>query len=59
MFVVFSAMLVILALAVLVAAYVAYPRRGADLPAFPWVGTALERGVDALPTLRERSSQLH
>ena len=56
---VFLTMLVILGLALLVAAYVAFPRRGADLPALPWVGSALGRGVDALPTLRdERSHQL-
>jgi len=49
-------MLVILAVAGLVAAYVAYPRRGQDVPGVPWVGDALERGVDALPTLaRERA----
>ena len=49
-------MLVILAVAGLVAAYVAYPRRGHDVPGVPWVGEVLERGVEALPTLaRERS----
>jgi hypothetical protein len=57
---VFLTMLVIIGLALLVAAYVAFPRRGADVPAVPWVGSALERGVGALPTLRdERSHQLH
>ncbi len=64
MFWVLSTMLLILVLALLVAAYVAYPRRGEDLPAVPWVGDALSRGVDALPTLRdelreERFHQLH
>ena len=59
MFWVFLTMLVIIVLALLVAAYVAFPRRGADLPALPWVGSALERGVEALPTLRdERHHQL-
>ena len=59
MFWVLLTMVAILALAVLVAAYVAFPRRGADLPAVPWVGGALQRGVDALPTLdNQRSSQL-
>ena len=49
-------MLVILAVAGLVAAYVAYPRRGQDVPGAPWVGDVLERGVDALPILeRERT----
>ncbi len=51
-----SSMLVILTLAGLVAAYVAYPRRGHGVPGVPWVGEALERGVEALPTLsRERA----
>ncbi len=49
------AMFMILLLAGLVAAYVAYPRRGADVPALPWVGAALERGVEALPTLHNQS----
>lgn len=49
----------ILAVAALVAVYVAFPRRGAELPALPWVGDALQRGVDALPTLdNRRPSQL-
>lgn len=46
-------MLLILALAGLVATYVAYPRRGEEVPAVPWVGQALQRGVDALPTLSD------
>jgi hypothetical protein len=50
-------MFAILVLAALVAAYVAYPRRGAELPAIPWVGDALVRGVDALPTLDNRPHQ--
>jgi hypothetical protein len=44
-------MLVILVAAALVAAYVAYPHRGQDVPGPPWVGDMLERGVAALPTL--------
>jgi hypothetical protein len=44
-------MLVVLLLAALVAVYVAFPRRGAEVPAAPWVGDALRRGVAALPTL--------
>lgn len=49
-------MLVILAAAGLVAAYVAYPSRGQDVPGVPWVGDLLERGVDALPTLDNQRS---
>jgi hypothetical protein len=52
------AMFAIVVLALLVAAYVAYPRRGAELPAVPWVGGALRRVVDGLPTVRDHSHQL-
>jgi hypothetical protein len=45
------AMLVILAVAVLVVVYVAYPHRGEEMPNAPWVGEALKRTVDAVPTL--------
>jgi hypothetical protein len=34
-----------------VTAYVAFPRRGVDLPVVPALGHALERGVENLPTL--------
>ncbi|QIK66993.1 hypothetical protein G7072_12155 [Nocardioides sp. HDW12B] len=46
-----SMMLVALLLAGAVTAYVAYPRRGRRLPLAPALGTALERGVQHLPTL--------
>lgn len=51
------AMLVILALAGLVVLYVAYPHRGEDVPNAPWVGDALRKGVDALPTLDNQREQ--
>ncbi|HET6560565.1 MAG TPA: hypothetical protein VFG72_01710 [Marmoricola sp.] len=44
-------MLSILVLAGVVATYVAFPRRGAATPAVPWLGGALDRAVEALPTL--------
>ncbi len=59
MFWIVASMVVILLLAGLVTAYVAFPRRGHDVPGAPWVGQALERGVESLPTLarqREGSS---
>ena len=49
-----TAMVAILVLAGLVATYVAFPRRGADTPAVPWVGDVLQRGVAALPTLHNQ-----
>ena len=51
------AMLVILALAGLVVLYVAYPHRGEEVPNAPWVGDALRKGVDALPTLDNQREQ--
>ena len=45
------AMLVILAVACLVVVYVAYPHRGEEMPNAPWVGEALRKTVDAVPTL--------
>ena len=45
------AMLAILAIAGAVVLYVAYPHRGEEVPHTPWVGEAMRKGVDALPTL--------
>ena len=44
---------VILLIAAVVATYVAYPHRGERLPARPWLGDAMRKGVDALPVLDE------
>ncbi|WP_067440599.1 hypothetical protein [Nocardioides jensenii] len=49
-------MLVILVLAAAVVLYVAFPHRGEDLPAVPWVGTALRKSVDAMPSLSEEDA---
>jgi hypothetical protein len=40
-------------LAALVVLYVAFPHRGEDVPAVPWVGDAMKKGVEALPTIDE------
>ena len=45
------AMLVILVLAGLVVLYVAFPHRGEEMPAAPWLGDALRKGVESAPTL--------
>jgi hypothetical protein len=50
-------MLTILVLAGAVATYVAFPRRGAVTPALPWVGDALDRAVEALPTLHNAGAR--
>jgi hypothetical protein len=45
------AMLVILVLAGLVVLYVAFPHRGEEIPAAPWLGDVMRKGVDSAPTL--------
>ena len=47
------AMIVILVISALVVTYVAFPHRGEDVPGAPWLGEAMTRGVEALPTLEE------
>jgi len=47
-------MLVILAIAAVIALYVAFPHRGEDVPRAPWLGRVLRRGVESLPTLEIR-----
>lgn len=51
------AMLVILALAGLVLVYAAFPHRGEQVPAVPWLGEAMERASDALPVLEAEPEQ--
>ena len=41
------AMLVILVLAGLVVTYAAYPHRGEEVPAAPWLGDAMTRAAEA------------
>jgi hypothetical protein len=45
------AMLLILLVAAAVVVYVAYPHRGEEVPHAPWLGEAMKKGVEALPTL--------
>ena len=44
-------MLAILVLAVLVVTFVAFPHRGEEVPAAPWLGEAMTKAVDAFPTI--------
>jgi hypothetical protein len=44
-------MLVILAVCGLVLMYVAFPSRGEELPAVPWLGDAMAKAAEAVPTL--------
>ena len=44
-------MVVIVLVAAVVAAYVAFPHRGEDLPGAPWLGRLMRRGARSLPTV--------
>lgn len=59
MFWMLSTMLVILALAGLVATYVAFPHRGQQVPHAAWIGEVMQRGVHALPTLDNQRERQH
>ena len=50
-------MLVIVAVAGLVVAFVAFPHRGEELPGVPWLGDAMNNAVDAMPTLDGESDE--
>lgn len=56
MLVLFVAMFFILLLAGVVAVYVAYPHRDQEVPHAPWVGEAMKKGVEALPTLDNQTA---
>ena len=47
-------MLVILLAAGAVVVYVAFPHRGEEVPGAPWLGDALERGVETVGDLLGR-----
>jgi hypothetical protein len=52
-------MLVIVILAALVVTYVAYPHRGEELPAAPWLGDAMAKAAEAAPTLPTDGDETH
>ncbi len=52
------AMLGILVLAGIVVLYVAFPHRGEQVPAAPWLGKVLRKGVDVAPTLDNTSDEV-
>jgi hypothetical protein len=51
-------MLVILAVAGLVVAFVAFPHRGQELPAAPWLGEAMARAAEAAPVIQPDESSI-
>lgn len=52
-------MLAIMLIAGVVVLYVAFPHRGEDMPRTPWVGDAMRRGVQMLPTLDNQREHQH
>lgn len=50
-------MLAIIVLSGLVLVYVAFPHRGEQVPAAPWLGDAMAKAVEAAPTLEEGASE--
>jgi len=53
------AMLFIMVLAGGIVLYVAFPHRGEEMPHTPWVGTAMRKSVDRLPTLDNQRERPH
>ncbi|MDT0202918.1 hypothetical protein [Nocardioides sp. AE5] len=47
-------MLAILVLSGAVVVYAAFPHRGEEIPGVPWVGEAMKKTVDAVPTIDRR-----
>jgi len=46
-------MVVIVGVAGLVVAFVAFPHRGEELPGVPWLGETMNRAAEAMPTIDE------
>ena len=57
MLVIAFVMLAIIVVAVLLLTFVAFPHRGEEVPAAPWLGEAMTRAVGALPTLDNTEDQ--
>lgn len=57
MLVIVLTMVVIVLLAAGVVVYVAYPHRGEDVPKASWLGTAMHRAADRLPTLDDSEAR--
>ena len=52
-----ASMVVIVAVAGLVVAFVAFPHRGEELPGVPWLGEKMGRAAQAMPTLDEEAHE--
>lgn len=53
MFYIVVTMAVILVVCGVIVAYVAFPHRGEELPGAPWLGEAMAKAADAMPTLED------
>ncbi|MEO5853799.1 MAG: hypothetical protein ABIQ15_14925 [Nocardioides sp.] len=51
------AMLLIVVVAAAVVVYVAFPHREKDVPGAPWLGEAMSKAVDALPTVADGAAE--
>lgn len=51
-----ASMVVIVAVAALVVAFVAFPHRGEELPGVPWLGEKMGRAAEAMPTLDDEAA---
>ena len=52
-------MIVIVAVAVAVVLYVTFPHRREQMPHAPWVGRAMRKAVDSMPTLDNQRTREH
>jgi len=52
-----ASMVVIVAVAGLVVAFVAFPHRGEELPGVPWLGDKMGQAAEAMPTLDEEAHE--
>jgi hypothetical protein len=50
-------MVMILLVSGIVVVYAAFPARGEDIPGVPWLGDAMSRAADAVPTLEEEEGE--
>lgn len=57
MLIIVFVMLVILVLCGLIVTFVAFPHRGEEVPAAPWLGEAMARAADAVPTIAGEDAQ--
>ena len=57
MLVIVLVMVVVVVVAGLVVTFAAFPHRGEEVPAAPWLGEAMNRAADAVPTLGSEATE--